>query len=131
MAGFRRADSRMNLTITKRSDGCFTSPPRARRRTCTSSTRRSMFIEDRRRTARPHSRASSNRYHRQFFHTPRWQVNEHRRIEPVRNEQVRKRGLPPLVQSKQRRGQAPLPDLFISNQVLFNLVILSPWTKHN
>ena len=27
-------------------------------------------------------------------------------------EQVRKRGLPPLVQSKQQRGQAPLPDLF-------------------
>ena len=36
-------------------------------------------------------------------------------LEPVRNEQVRKRGLPPLVQSKQRRGQAPLPDLFISD----------------
>src|SRR5215470_2915762 len=29
-------------------------------------------------------------------------------------EQVRKRGLPPLVQSKQQRGQAPLPDLFYS-----------------
>jgi hypothetical protein len=27
-------------------------------------------------------------------------------------EQVRKRGLPPLFQSKQQRGQAPLPDLF-------------------
>src|SRR5215213_1710268 len=30
----------------------------------------------------------------------------------LNHEQVRKRGLPPLVQSKQRRGQAPLPDLF-------------------
>ena len=30
----------------------------------------------------------------------------------MRKEQVRKRGLPPLVQSKQQRGQAPLPDLF-------------------
>jgi hypothetical protein len=30
----------------------------------------------------------------------------------LNTEQVRKRGLPPLVQSKQRRGQAPLPDLF-------------------
>src|SRR5215213_3491050 len=27
-------------------------------------------------------------------------------------EQVRKRGLPPLVPSKPQRGQAPLPDLF-------------------
>jgi len=31
-----------------------------------------------------------------------------------RKEQVRKRGLPPLVQSKQLRGHAPLPDLFFS-----------------
>jgi len=49
----------------------------------------------------------------------------------LEKEQVRKRGLPPLVQSKQRRGQAPLPDLFFFDQVMFNLVILSPWTKHN
>src|SRR6185369_3795947 len=35
-------------------------------------------------------------------------------IDQVEIEQVRKRGLPPLVQSKQRRGQAPLPDLFYS-----------------
>src|SRR5215213_1780151 len=33
------------------------------------------------------------------------------------SEQVRKRGLPPLVQSKQRRGQAPLPDLFLNRHV--------------
>src|SRR6185295_7002862 len=35
-----------------------------------------------------------------------------------RNEQVRKRGLPPPVQSKQQRGQAPLPDLFYSGRNL-------------
>ena len=29
----------------------------------------------------------------------------------IRKEQVRKRGLPPPVPSKQQRGQAPLPDL--------------------
>src|SRR5215204_5412429 len=34
------------------------------------------------------------------------------RIELDRIEQVRERGLRTLVQSKQRRGQAPLPDLF-------------------
>jgi len=33
-------------------------------------------------------------------------------IGPGRIEQVRKGGLPPLFQSKQRRGQAALPDLF-------------------
>src|SRR5215208_3521699 len=34
------------------------------------------------------------------------------------SEQVRKRGLLPLVQSKQRRGQAPLPDLFLNRHSL-------------
>src|SRR6185369_5573288 len=37
---------------------------------------------------------------------------------PAKKEQVRKRGLPPLVQSKQRRGQAPLPDLFSFDQIV-------------
>jgi glutamine synthetase len=34
------------------------------------------------------------------------------RIEPVRIEQVRKRGLPPPLLGLDERGQAPLPDLF-------------------
>src|ERR671926_510664 len=76
MAGFRQAGFRTSLTITKRSDGCFTSPPRARRRTCTSSIRRSMSIEDPRQTAPPHSRASSNPFHHQFFHTPHWRASK-------------------------------------------------------
>ena len=38
---------------------------------------------------------------------------------PSEKEQVRKRGLPPLVQSKQRRGQAPLPDLFSPDLFFF------------
>jgi len=36
----------------------------------------------------------------------------------MRKEQVRKRGLPPLVQSKQQRGQAPLPDLLFLTQLM-------------
>jgi hypothetical protein len=32
-----------------------------------------------------------------------------------RNEQVRKRGLPPLLLGLDERGQAPLPDLFYSD----------------
>ncbi len=36
---------------------------------------------------------------------------------PPKKEQVRKGGLPPLVQSKQQRGQAPLPDLFSFDQI--------------
>ena len=35
----------------------------------------------------------------------------------MRKEQVRKRGLPPLVPSKQQRGQAPLPDLLFLTQL--------------
>src|SRR5215217_4566069 len=35
--------------------------------------------------------------------------------EPQGIEQVRKRGLPPLIESNHRRGQAPLPDLFITD----------------
>jgi len=41
-----------------------------------------------------------------------WGIEQVRKIEQLGIEQVRKRGLPPLVPSKQRRGQAPLPDLF-------------------
>jgi hypothetical protein len=40
-------------------------------------------------------------------------------------EQVRKRGLPPLVVSKQQRGQAPLPDLFfIRGLILLHTTII-------
>jgi hypothetical protein len=39
-------------------------------------------------------------------------------------EQVRKRGLPPLVNSKQQRGQAPLPDLFYSSWFDFPVVLI-------
>src|SRR6185369_12208450 len=46
------------------------------------------------------------------------------RCEQVRNEQVRKRGLPPLVQSKQWRGQAPLPDLFTAKLALHMLNVI-------
>jgi hypothetical protein len=35
--------------------------------------------------------------------------------EHERNEQVRKRGLPPLIEDLVERGQAPLPDLFYSS----------------
>jgi len=37
---------------------------------------------------------------------------------PAKKEQVRKRGLPPLVESKPQRGQAPLPDLFSFDRIL-------------
>jgi len=37
---------------------------------------------------------------------------------PGKKEQVRKRGLPPLVQSKPQRGQAPIPDLFSFDQIV-------------
>jgi len=48
-----------------------------------------------------------------------WEKNRPRRI-----EQVRKRGLPQLIESTQQRGQAPLPDLFYSFN-LFYLKVLS------
>ena len=46
-----------------------------------------------------------------------WRLNK----EQVRKiEQVRKRGLPPLLSELvQQRGQAPLPDLFFSNSSRF------------
>lgn len=37
---------------------------------------------------------------------------------PAEKEQVRKRGLPPLIESNQRRGQAPVPDLFTFDQIV-------------
>jgi glycolate oxidase subunit GlcD len=42
------------------------------------------------------------------------EVQIHSRIEQPRTEQVRKRGLPPLNEFPDQRGQAPLPDLFHS-----------------
>jgi len=39
-------------------------------------------------------------------------------------EQVRKRGLPPLVRSRQQRGQAPLPDLFYLTAPILILLLL-------
>jgi len=39
-------------------------------------------------------------------------------------EQVRKRGLPPLVQSRQQRGQAPLPDLFYLSATIVLILFL-------
>jgi FAD/FMN-containing dehydrogenase len=38
-----------------------------------------------------------------------------------RIEQVRKRGLPPLVEFPDQRGQAPLPDLFYSSDLFYSL----------
>src|SRR6185369_10532809 len=39
-----------------------------------------------------------------------------------KEEQVRKRGLPPLILGSDKRGQAPLPDLFFSRVVRFLMV---------
>ena len=39
-------------------------------------------------------------------------MNKPVRIEQLRIEQVRKRGLPPPLLGLEERGQAPLPDLF-------------------
>src|SRR5690349_11216631 len=38
------------------------------------------------------------------------------RIRQLNKEQVRKRGLPPLLLGLDERGQAPLPDLFVSDR---------------
>jgi superfamily I DNA/RNA helicase len=68
--------------------------------------------------ARPRSRASSNPSHPRFSHTRPLMENrreEHstREERSTRIEQVRKRGLPPLIpEFNKQRGQAPLPDLF-------------------
>jgi hypothetical protein len=46
------------------------------------------------------------------------EIEPRRQNKPERIEQVRKRGLPPLVEFKQR-GQAPLPDVFYSELFYF------------
>ncbi len=43
------------------------------------------------------------------------------RIEQQAIEQVRKRGLPPLTESPDQRGQAPLPDLFYSTNLFYSV----------
>jgi len=57
--------------------------------------------------------------------------NEPVRNEPVRIEQVRKRGLPPPLLGLDERGQAPLPDLFISylfySDWLYSDLFYSDW----
>ena len=43
------------------------------------------------------------------------------RIEHHKIEQVRKRGLPPLIEEVSERGQAPLPDLFYSSDLFYSM----------